>query len=136
MLDEVRWLSFKTFADTRGRLSVLEGQRDVPFVINRLYYLYDSTSDRGAHAHKALEQVFICLKGECELELDDGVHRRAFTLSRPDEGLYLPPGLWRIIRLKDEDSLCLVLASHHYSESDYIRDYDEFLSFAKKPVSR
>ncbi|ADV68604.1 sugar 3,4-ketoisomerase [Deinococcus maricopensis] len=114
--------------DHRGSVSFVEVGEHIPFDIKRCYYLYDVTAgeSRGAHAHKALQQVFICLAGSFEIEFDDGRQKKTFRLDRPDQGLYVPPGLWRDLTNFSEGAVCFVLASMHFSEEDYIRDYDEF----------
>lgn len=127
-LDRVRLVSLPVRSDERGHLSFLEVGEHVPFEIQRIYYLYRTPKgeSRGAHAHKALHQLMIAVSGSFELSLDDGRAQQTYTLSRPDQALYLPPGLWRDLRTFSEDAVCLVLASMHYSEEDYYRDYDEF----------
>lgn len=129
-LELARMFSIPSRVDPRGHLSFLEIGEHVPFEVQRLYYLYDvkSGESRGSHAHKALEQVFISMSGAFEIELDDGHRKQTFMLDRRDQGLYVPPGLWRDLRGFSSGAVCLVLASLHFSEEDYIRDYAEFKS--------
>ena len=102
----------------------------LPFEIKRVYYLYDipGGESRGGHAHKKLEQLIIAAGGSFDITVDDGKARRTVHLSRPYTGLYLPSGIWREMHNFSSGAICLVLASAPYTESDYIRDYDEFLN--------
>lgn len=126
------------FTDARGSLSFLEGEKHVPFSISRIYYLYDVPPDaeRGAHAHKDLEQLIIAISGSFDVILDDGSGKRRFSLSRPDRGLYVCPMIWRDLVDFSPGAVCLVLASKPYDEKDYFRDYEEFHLAAGKSRSR
>ena len=114
-----------------GVLTAINSNDEVPFSIKRVYYLYDvpNKSDRGAHAHKELMQLVVAVSGSFEIELNDGVNSKPFMLRQPDEGLLIPPGLWRDLRNFSGGGICMVLASEIYDESDYIRDFVEFKSF-------
>jgi len=116
--------------DHRGNLTVVEGGRDVPFEIRRVFYVYDApcATDRGAHAHWTLQQFIICLSGGLDVRLDDGFVRRTVHLNRPWQGLYIPPMTWASEGNFDTGTVYLVLASEHYNEADYIRDYETFLA--------
>ena len=117
-----------------GKVSFIEALRDVPFEIGRVYYSYgvEPGGVRGGHAHKALRQFLVCVNGTIEVFLDDGLGRtETFVLNTPEKGLFLGPGLWHTMRWIERDSILLVLASDHYDESDYIRDYDTFVSRMK-----
>jgi dTDP-4-dehydrorhamnose 3,5-epimerase-like enzyme len=102
----------------------------LPFEIARVYYLYDTLPGvtRGAHAHRQLEQLMIAVVGSVEVELDDGVRKQLFCLSRPDQGLYVSPMVWRNLANFEEGTVCLVLASQRYDEADYYRDYSAFMA--------
>ena len=115
----------------KGDISVVENGETVPFDTKRLYYLYDVPGgvSRGGHAHKGLWQLVIAASGCFTVTLDDGNVKRAFTLNRPYQGLLIKPGIWRELDNFSSGSVCLVLASEKYEESDYIRDYDEFLKY-------
>lgn len=117
-----------------GTLSFVEGEMDFPFPIRRVYYLYDIEPDvrRGFHAHKALEQYLICVHGSCRVLLDDGREKKEVLLDNPNEGLYVGPSTWREMYDFSEGAVLLVLASEHYDESDYIRDYGSFLDYIQK----
>lgn len=123
----------KHHSDRKGNLSVVENGKDVPFSVKRVYYLYDvpGGESRGSHAHKALNQLVIAASGSFTVSLDDGKDKKTFVLKRPYEGLFIVPGIWRTLDDFSSGSVCLVLASEKYEEGDYIRDYDEFLSFRK-----
>ena len=114
-----------------GNISVVENGKEVPFDINRIYYLYDipGGEDRGAHAHKDLKQLIIAASGSFDIILDDGKVKRSITLNRPYIGLLVVPGIWRELINFSSGAICMVLASEVYDEKDYIRDYNEFLDF-------
>lgn len=122
---------FQIKGDERGSLIALEQNKNIPFTIRRVYYIYGAKPDsiRGKHAHRALEQVLICMNGSCEIELDDGVTKTTVKLDRRDEGLYIGPGLWREMRHFSEDAVLMAVASQLYDEQDYIRDYQAFLAW-------
>lgn len=121
-------------SDPRGNLSFIEGGQHVPFDIQRVYYLYDvpGGSDRGSHAHKTLHQFIVAMSGSFDVVLDDGKEKKRFHLNRPYNGLYVYPMMWRDLDNFSSGAVCMVLASSHYSEDDYIRDYSQFLSLANK----
>ena len=112
-----------------GSITAINSGIDVEFNIKRVYYLYDvpNRSDRGAHAHKELYQLILAASGSFEVELDDSIEKKSFILRQPDEGLLIPPGLWRDLKQFSGGAICLVLASLPYSEKDYIRSYNEFI---------
>jgi WxcM-like, C-terminal len=111
-----------------GNLAFIEGSRDVPFDIARVYYLYDvpGGASRGGHAHRSLRQLLVALSGSFEVHLDDGSEKRAVTLNRPDRGLYVEPMIWRELVNFSSGAVCVVLASDYYDEGDYYRDYSAF----------
>lgn len=111
-----------------GNIAVIENNT-IPFEIKRVYYLYDipSSASRGGHAHKDLQQVLIAISGSFDVVLKDGVTMKTVTLNKPDKGLLIKHNIWRELENFSSGSVCLVLASDVFSESDYIRDYDEFL---------
>ena len=115
----------------KGDISVVENGITVPFDTKRVYYLYDVPGgvNRGGHAHKALEQLIVAASGSFTVVLDDGSVKRSFVLNRPYLGLYVVPGIWRVLEDFSSGSVCLVLASEKYDADDYIRDYDEFLEY-------
>ncbi|HID97513.1 MAG TPA: WxcM-like domain-containing protein [Thermodesulfobacteriaceae bacterium] len=127
-IDRVRLIALPKITDTRGNLTFIEGGEHIPFAIKRVYYLYDVPGGevRGGHAHKRLEQLIIAASGSFDVLLDDGREKKKITLNRPFYGLYIPVMIWRELENFSSGSTCLVLASEHFDESDYFRDYDQF----------
>jgi dTDP-4-dehydrorhamnose 3,5-epimerase-like enzyme len=132
-IDNCKIINFPKITDYRGNLSFIEENRQIPFEIKRIYYLYDvpSGATRGGHAHKELEQIVIALSGSFDVILDDGNVRRSFFLNRPHYGLYIPPGIWRELENFSSNSVALSLVSKVYDEADYVRDYETFKRMAK-----
>ena len=131
---EVKMCNFQQHGDERGQLVALEETKEIPFRIKRVYYMYDTGEGvhRGFHAHKNLEQILICVHGSCKILLDDGTDKEIVVLDNPHEGVYVANHMWREMYDFSPDAVLLVLASELYDESDYIRDYDEFLRFVGK----
>lgn len=125
---------FQPHGDLRGQLVAIGQMKDVPFEIKRVYYMYDTVEGvtRGYHAHKNLQQVLICVHGSCKIRLDNGTEKQIVTLDKPYEGLYVSNNMWREMFDFSPDAVLLVLASELYDESDYIRNYDEFLEYIKE----
>jgi len=132
-LSDCRLVDLPKISDPRGNLTFIEGARHVPFEIKRIYYTYDvpGGSDRGAHAHKRLQQLIIAMSGSFDVVLDDGSEKKRFHLNRSYFGLYVCPMMWRELDNFSSGSVCLVLASELYDPEDYYRDYDEFLKDVK-----
>jgi len=128
-MKNTKLIDFKILGDNRGSLIALEENKQIPFDIKRVYYIYGTKTDvrRGFHAHKALSQVAICVKGSCKFLLDDGKQKKHIELNSPDVGLYLTGLIWREMYEFSDDCVLMVLADAHYDENDYIRDYDDFL---------
>jgi len=120
-------------SNRQGNITPIHEYKNIPFKIERVFYLYDipGGEDRGAHAHKECHQFLIAAGGSFEIVLDDGLNKRTVTLNRPYFGLHIPPGIWAAEQGFSSGSVCLVLTSHKYSESDYIRSYEEFLEYKK-----
>lgn len=125
---ECKLISLPRIQDPRGNLTFIEGASHVDFEIRRVYYLYDvpGGSERGGHAHKDLRQLIIAMSGSFDVLLDDGDERKRFHLNRSYVGLYVCPMIWRQLDNFSSGSVCMVLASNRYDESDYYRDYDKF----------
>lgn len=132
-VDDCRIIDLPKISDPRGNLTFIENSH-IPFDIKRVYYLYDvpGGSDRGSHAHKNLHQFIVAMSGSFDVELDDGKSKKRFQLNRSHYGLYVCPMMWRLLDNFSSGAVCLVLASDPYSEHDYLRNYDEFISATKK----
>ena len=132
-----RLINMKIFGDERGKLVSLESNKNVPFEIKRVYYIYDTRpeQDRGMHAHKNMEQIIVAMDGSCQFVLDDGKSRETLWLNRPDVGLYIGKNMWREMKNFSYGCKLMVLASDYYDEKEYIRNYDEFLKGIKNDSS-
>ena len=130
---EVKLYSFPPHGDDRGQLVAIEELQDLPFDIKRVYYIYDTLPGvrRGLHAHKNLQQILICVAGSCKIHLDDGTDTAEVTLDNPNKGLYISNDMWREMYDFTPGAVLLVLASQHYNEADYIRDYDAFIQMVR-----
>ena len=124
-------ISFQKHGDERGMLIALENNKEIPFEIKRVYYMYDTLPDvrRGYHAHKKLQQILICIHGNCKIHLDNGNETCEVILDKPYEGLYVSNDMWREMYDFSPDAVLMVLASELYDESDYIRNYDDFIKY-------
>lgn len=129
-MNKIEIIDIPKIEDRRGNLSVIE-KDCIPFDIKRVYYLYDVPSDayRGGHAHKEQLELLIALSGSFNVVLDNGKNKQTITLNKPNKGLLIPTGVWRELEDFSAGSVCLVLASDEFLESDYIRDYNDFKSF-------
>lgn len=125
-----RWdvIDLPVVHDLRGNLTVVEAERQVPFDIRRVYYLYDvpSGSERAGHAHRGLQQLIIAASGSFSIHLDDGRRQETIFLNRSHKGVLLKPMVWRVINNFSSGAVCMVIASAHYDEADYIRDHSDF----------
>jgi hypothetical protein len=132
-LERCRFIEFPIVHDPRGNLTFVEGNRHVPFAIERVYYLYDvpGGATRAGHGHRALQQVLIAMSGSFDVVLDDGHRTRRYHLNRSYYGLYIAPMMWREIDNFSSGSVCMVLASQRYDEGDYFRDHAEFTAAAR-----
>lgn len=129
----IKIIDFPNFKDQRGTLVAIESNQSIPFKIKRLYYIFNTSNQaRGFHAHIDLKQVAICLKGSCRFILDNGHLKDEILLTSPTQGLVIDSLIWREMHDFSDDCVLLVLASEHYDESDYIRDYQEFLSIVPR----
>ncbi|MBM5461508.1 WxcM-like domain-containing protein [Pseudomonas sp. P66] len=126
----IKWIEFQILGDERGSLVALERERNVPFDIRRVYYIYKTEQgvSRGYHAHRNLRQVAMCVAGSCKMVLDDGFQREEVVMDCPTRGLLIESMMWREMHDFSEDCVLLVLASEPYLESDYIRDYQKFVA--------
>lgn len=124
-------LTLPSFKTESGAITALNNLQEIPFMVKRVFYIYDipAGESRGAHAHKTCHQLLVAGSGAFEILLDDGKMKRQVLLNRPFMGLHIPPGIWAAEINFSSGSICLVLASHLFSESDYIREYREFLLY-------
>lgn len=123
-----RLIPLKVFGDERGKLISLESNRNIPFEIKRVYYIFDTLPEqaRGMHAHRSLEQIVVAMDGACQFVLDDGTTRETVWLNRPDIGLYIGQNMWREMHHFSYGCKLMILANDYYDEKEYIRDYDVF----------
>lgn len=134
MIEDCRLINFPRIADPRGNLTFVESDRHIPFSIRRVYYLYDvpGGAERGGHAHKALQQLILAMSGSFDIHIDDGKAKKTIHMNRSYYGLYLCPMIWRTMDNFSSGAVCMVLASEYYDESDYYRDYDQFIKDARR----
>ncbi|MCI7163894.1 MAG: FdtA/QdtA family cupin domain-containing protein [Butyricimonas virosa] len=133
MIKQARIIELPKFLDVRGNLSFVEELKHVPFKIERSYWIYDvpGGETRGGHAYKENQEFIVALSGSFDVILDDGEYTNIYSLNRSYYGLYVPKGMWRQMQNFSTNSLALVLASTHYSPTDYIHDYEEFKKWIK-----
>lgn len=133
MMKLIDWIELPNFGDERGSLVVIESAQNIPFEVKRLYYIYDAKPEipRGFHAHKELFQIAFCLKGKCKMKMDNGVSKEEVWLDQPNKGLLIPSKVWHEMHDFSKDCVLLVLASDFFDEKDYIRNYQDFISFNK-----
>ena len=138
LLSDCQVIELPRHRHENGSLSVVENSRDFPFEIKRVFYLYDvpGDSERGGHSHHEAEEFIIAVSGCFDVTLTDGHNSQRFTLNRPYNALYIPAGIWRNIDNFSSGSVCLVLTSEKYSEEDYVRDYNTFLSLTASKVAK
>ena len=127
---DIKLIQLQSHGDDRGSLVSLEEQKNIPFPIKRVYYMFDTKAKvrRGFHAHKQLKQLAIVLKGSCRFLLDDGKEKIEVLLDNPAQGLYIESFVWREMFDFSDDCVLVVLADAFYDEADYVRDYEEFLN--------
>lgn len=135
-LSDCRIVELPKIQDARGNLSFIESGRHIPFDIQRVYYLYDvpGGASRAGHAHKQLQQVLIAMSGSFDVHLDDGKTKKSFHLNRSYIGLYIPSMIWREIDNFSSGAVCMALASAYFDETDYYRDYSDFIRAVQKDV--
>ena len=131
---DIKMFHFPPHGDDRGQLVAIEENKDLPFDVKRVYYIYDTLPGvrRGFHAHKNLEQILLCVNGTCKIHLDNGYDTAEVVLDKPYEGLYISNDMWREMYDFTPGTVLLVLASEYYDEADYIRNYDDFIKMVKE----
>jgi len=129
-IDDCKIIEFKDLGDERGKLVVVEGTKDIPFAIQRVFYIYGSDCSvvRGQHANRKSEFVLINVAGKSKVKIDDGNRQKVIELNRPMMGIYIPQMVWKDMYDFSEDSVLLCLASTHYDGTEYIRNYEEYVS--------
>jgi hypothetical protein len=134
VIDKCNLIKLPQIIDSRGNLSFVEGNSQIPFDIARIYYLYDvpGGAERGGHAHKNLSQLIIAISGSFDIIIADGIDKKRIHMNRSYMGLYVCPMIWRELDNFSSGSVCLVLASNKYDEDDYYRDYQEYLTASKR----
>lgn len=132
-IDACRLIDLPRIGDPRGNLTFVEGGTHIPFQIARVYYLYDvpGGESRGGHAHRNLEQLIVAMSGSFDVVVDDGKRRKTFTLNRSYVGLYMPTMIWRELINFSSGAVCTVMASQRYDESDYYREYQDFVAASR-----
>ena len=132
-IQDAKIIDLPKILDNRGNLSVIEEFNNVPFKIERTYWIYDVPGGaiRGGHAYKENQEFIVALSGSFDVVLDDGKEKKTFPLNRSYYGLYVPKGMWRQMQNFSTNSLALILASTHYDENDYIYDYNEFITLSR-----
>ena len=130
-ITDCRLIELPKIHNRAGNITAINGLEEIPFNIERVYYLYDipGGAERGGHAHKELQQLIVAASGSFDVLLDDGKNQKMISLNRPYYGLLVVPGIWRELHNFSSGSICLVLASQHYNEDDYLRDYKSFLKW-------
>ena len=131
---KAKLIEFFKFSDERGSLASIDLIKEIPFEVKRIYYLFDTQDgqNKGAHAHKKLEQVIVPMSGCFDFTLDDGFEKKTFRLDKSWVGLYVPPMMWRDLSNFSSNSVCMVLASESYDEADYFRKYEDFVNATRK----
>jgi len=127
-IDEIKLIQLQKIEDSRGNLSIIEEEKNIPFKIERTYWIYDVPGGqvRGGHAFKEQQEFIVALSGSFDIIVDNGNEKKIFSLNRSYYGLYIPAGFWRQMENFSTNSLAMVLSSTEFSEADYIRDYSEF----------
>jgi len=131
--DKIRIIDLPKIIDDRGNLSFFEGENQIPFQIKRCYWIYDvpGGETRGGHAYYNNKELIIALSGSFDVVVDNGVEKKTYSLNRSYYGLYIPNGLWRHLENFSTNSLALIVASEEYNESDYVRNYEQYIELKK-----
>ena len=127
-LEDVKMISLPKIADDRGNLSIIESEKNIPFTMKRVHWIYDVPGgiERGGHAFKKNKEFIVALSGSFDVLLDDGMEKKVISLKRSYYGLYIPNGIWRAMNDFSTNALALVLSSEDFSDDDYILDFEEF----------
>jgi len=131
-LKEIRWIDFPSNADKRGVLTAIEGEKEAPFAIKRVFYMHHITTDRGGHAHQETDQVVVAVAGSFKLELSDGKQWQSYEMNDPTKGLYIPRMTFIKVSNCSKDMVCLVLASNYYNINKSVRSWSQYLEVTEK----
>ena len=133
-IKDCRIITLKKHHHANGNLTAVNNGVELPFELRRTFYIYDvpGGAERGGHSHYTCQQFIIAISGSFDVTVDDGNDKYTFTLNRPNQGLLVVPGIWRTLQNFSSGSVCLALASHHFDENDYVRDYNNFLKLKGK----
>lgn len=136
LLEKCEIINFRESGDQNGKLIAIEGNKNIPFDIKRIFYIYGSNSDaiRGQHANRDSEFVLINVSGKCAIKLKDGKNERIVYLDKPNKGLYIPRMVWKDMYDFSKDSVLLVLANTYYNKDEYIKDFNEYLSIMEEKI--
>lgn len=138
MIDGVKPITFPVHGDDRGSLIAIESFKEIDFAIGRIYYIYGTTPDtvRGKHAHKDLKQILVCVRGQCDILIDNGSEREIVRLSSPDQGIYITGFVWREMLNFSSDCVLLAITDKAYDVADYVYDYNEVRAAAQDDPTR
>jgi mannose-6-phosphate isomerase-like protein (cupin superfamily) len=127
-------VTLSKISERSGNITIVNNNQELPFDVNRVFYLYDipGGESRGGHSHLECHQFLVAISGSFEVVLNDGFIQRQVLLNRPNQGLHIPPGIWASEVNFSSGSVCLVLASHKYDETDYIREFKEYVNYIEK----
>lgn len=133
-IKDCRIITLKKHHHANGNLTAVNNGVELPFELKRTFYIYDvpGGAERGGHSHYTCHEFIIAISGSFDVTVDDGNDKYTFTLNRPNQGLLVAPGIWRTLQNFSSGSACLALASHHFDEKDYVREYDQFLQLKGK----
>ena len=133
-IKDCRIITLKKHHHANGNLTAVNNGVELPFELKRTFYIYDvpGGAERGGHSHYTCQEFIIAISGSFDVTVDDGNDKYTFTLNRPNQGLLVAPGIWRTLQNFSSGSVCLALASHHFDEKDYVREYDQFLQLKGK----
>ncbi|MBO7614383.1 MAG: FdtA/QdtA family cupin domain-containing protein [Bacilli bacterium] len=136
LLEKCEIINFRESGDQNGKLIAIEGNKNIPFDIKRIFYIYGSNSDaiRGQHANRDSEFVLINVSGKCAIKLKNGKNERIVYLDKPNKGLYIPRMVWKDMYDFSKDSVLLVLANTYYNKDEYIKDFNEYLSIMEEKI--
>ena len=136
-IDDCHIINLNRHHHANGNLTAVNNGVELPFNIERTFYIYDvpGGAERGGHSHYTCHEFIVAISGSFDVTIDDGTNQRTYTMNRPYQGLLVVPGIWRTLQNFSSGSVCLALASHHFDEDDYVRDYDDFIQLKHNNIS-